>query len=72
MEGAISPPRSTVFKAVAAKTVGPGSFAGMRRLAELDRRLGARLAVRPFDADVAELTLAEIDPRSPPVGRSSA
>lgn len=61
-EAALTPRPNSVFKIVGAKTVGPGSFSGMRVLSALDRALGGRLAVWPFDVPGEGLTVAEIYP----------
>lgn len=62
-ERQLSPSPNSVFKIVGAKTVGPGSFAGMRVLVHLKRRLGERVRVWPFEpADPACLTICEIYP----------
>ena len=61
-ETALKPRPNSVFKIVGARTVGPGSFSGMRLLSALDRDLGSRLAVWPFDAAGKWLTLVEIYP----------
>lgn len=61
-EAALSPRPNSVFRIVGAKTVGPGSFSGMRVLSALDRAMGDGLAVWPFDPPGEGLTLAEIYP----------
>lgn len=61
-EAALTPRPNSVFRIVGAKTVGPGSFSGMRVLAALDREIGQELAVWPFDAPGQRLTLVEIYP----------
>ncbi|MBV9076693.1 MAG: hypothetical protein JO048_04325, partial [Methylobacteriaceae bacterium] len=62
-ERRLSPRPNSPYRIVGAKTVGPGSFAGMRLLAALRRRMGDRLRVWPFEpADPGRVTLCEIYP----------
>lgn len=61
-ETALTPRPNSAFRIVGAKTVGPGSFSGMRVLSALDRRSGERIAVWPFDAPGGGLTLVEVYP----------
>lgn len=61
-EMVLSPRPNSVFRIVGARTVGPGSFSGMRVLAALERAMGDGFAAWPFDPPGRGLTLAEIYP----------
>jgi hypothetical protein len=62
---AIKPRPETIYKIVGAKTVGAGSFAGMRILHALRQLDDKRIAIWPFDqSELAKIVVAEIYPSS--------
>lgn len=59
----LSPAPNSAFKIVGAKTVGPGSFAGMRLLHHLRAALGSSLLVWPFEqVDRSRVVVCEVYP----------
>jgi hypothetical protein len=62
---AIKPRPETIYKIIGAKTVGAGSFAGMRILHALRLLDDKRIAIWPFDqVETARIVVAEVYPSS--------
>jgi len=60
---AAKPRPETIYKIVGAKTVGAGSFAGMRILHTLRQLADKRIAIWPFDtSDTADVVIVEVYP----------